>query len=61
MKVLLFFTKTNSGQSSGVIENHKDCVLFGCKVELDKWNFSWARTDQFLKTILGVCDYVQKM
>ncbi|KAH3739050.1 hypothetical protein DPMN_045695 [Dreissena polymorpha] len=51
-----YVQKRVTKQSSGGFESHKDCILCGCKVELDKGHFSWVRTDQFVQTILEVCD-----
>ncbi|KAH3790813.1 hypothetical protein DPMN_169020 [Dreissena polymorpha] len=43
--------KRNTRQSSAGFESHTDCILCGCKVELDKGHFSCLRTDQCVKTI----------
>ena len=49
-------SKKKTRQSTGCFASETDCIFCGCAVDLDKGHFSFVQTDQFVDTILKVCE-----
>ena len=48
--------KRTTRKSSGGFNSATDCIFCGCRVMIEKGNFSWVRTDKFVDMILEICE-----